>query len=85
MRSMIETLGYRVSRVCITQLVGDTYHSRVHLAPRLAPGGAQGAMLAAGGSASGEVEVDARPSGAGGQGSMQLMVPAACPLPHTSV
>lgn len=60
MKSMLEALGYRVTRVRITALVGNTYHARVHF------GRGRGIKLAdpnAAPSAT-EIDIDARPSDA---------------------
>lgn len=55
MRNMVEALGFRVTKVRVTALVGNTYHARVHLATDVR--GKEGAHVQ-------EVDVDARPSDA---------------------
>jgi uncharacterized protein len=54
MRNMVEAMGYSVSKVCITSLVGSTYHARVHLCRGRGPSDPGFA----------EADVDARPSDA---------------------
>ncbi|KAI3429487.1 hypothetical protein D9Q98_005578 [Chlorella vulgaris] len=56
MKNTLEALGFRVTKVRITALVGNTYHARVHYAR------ARGLKAADGMAA--EVDVDARPSDA---------------------
>jgi bifunctional DNase/RNase len=56
MKNTLEALGFRVTKVRITALVGNTYHARVHYAR------ARGLKATDGMAA--EVDVDARPSGA---------------------
>ncbi|EFN60008.1 hypothetical protein CHLNCDRAFT_133176 [Chlorella variabilis] len=59
MKNTLEVLGFRVTKVRITALVGNTYHARVHYARGRGPGKAEaGAAMPA------EVDVDARPSDA---------------------
>lgn len=53
MRDMLQALGHRVTKVRISTLVGDTYHAKVHFS--------RGRGMP---TATGEVEVDARPSDA---------------------
>ncbi|PSC74915.1 DUF151 domain-containing [Micractinium conductrix] len=60
MKTMLETLGFRVTMVRITALVGNTYHARVHLAR----GRRQRLGEAAEASMPAEVDIDARPSDA---------------------
>lgn len=58
----MEALGYRVSKVRITALVGNTYHARVHMGRnrgRLSSGTKGGE-----GSPGSELDIDARPSDA---------------------
>lgn len=54
MKIMLEALGFRVSKVRITSLVGNTYHARVHFCRGK---GIKDAQFA-------EVDIDARPSDA---------------------
>lgn len=54
MRNMLRDLGYRVSRVRITDIIANTYYARVHVAKPPGPNGEPGH----------EVDVDARPSDA---------------------
>ena len=63
MKNTLEALGFRVTKVRITALVGNTYHARVHYARSLRPGG-KTAQAAAEDGLPAEVDVDARPSGA---------------------
>ncbi|CAD7696991.1 unnamed protein product [Ostreobium quekettii] len=53
MKNSLDLLGYKVSRVRVTALVGNTYHARVHYK-----------RASDNGSAEDEVDVDARPSDA---------------------
>lgn len=79
MKNTLEVLGFRVTKVRITALVGNTYHARVHYARGRGPGKAEaGAAMPA------EVDVDARPSGArwccsAGRGPGRLQA-VACPV-----
>ena len=62
MKYMMEALGYRVSKVRITALVGNTYHARVHMGRtrgRLSSGSKTGDT-----SPGNELDIDARPSDA---------------------
>ncbi|KAI7842678.1 hypothetical protein COHA_003609 [Chlorella ohadii] len=64
MKSTLEALGFRVTKVRITALVGNTYHARVHYGrARSAPSALSGDG-AAGGGLPAEIDVDARPSDA---------------------
>ncbi|GAB4822363.1 hypothetical protein N2152v2_009409 [Parachlorella kessleri] len=54
MRNMVDALGFRVTKVRVTALVGNTYHARVHLAR-----GRNGKEPE-----TKEVDIDARPSDA---------------------
>lgn len=63
MKYMMEALGYRVSKVRITALVGNTYHARVHMGRtrgKLSSGSKTGDTSVPGN----EVDIDARPSDA---------------------
>jgi bifunctional DNase/RNase len=68
MKNTLEVLGFRVTKVRITALVGNTYHARVHYARGRgikAPGAAAGdGSSGAADQLPAEVDVDARPSGA---------------------
>jgi bifunctional DNase/RNase len=63
MKSTLEALGYRVTKVRITALVGNTYHARVHYGRARSAPSPSGDGVAAGGMPA-EVDVDARPSDA---------------------
>ncbi|EIE24260.1 hypothetical protein COCSUDRAFT_53278 [Coccomyxa subellipsoidea C-169] len=52
MKVALDTLGFRVTKVCVTALVGNTYLARVHLSPSGRDASAK------------EVDIDARPSDA---------------------
>ncbi|BDA46041.1 probable bifunctional nuclease 1 [Coccomyxa sp. Obi] len=52
MKLALDTLGFRVTKVCVTSLVGNTYLARVHLSPSGRDASAR------------EVDIDARPSDA---------------------
>ena len=59
MKNMLEALGYRVTKIRITALVGNTYHARVHF------GRGRGIKTATDGAPSAtEIDIDARPSDA---------------------
>lgn len=58
MKNMLEALGYRVTKIRITALVGNTYHARVHFGRGRGIKGADGAPTAT------EIDIDARPSDA---------------------
>jgi bifunctional DNase/RNase len=55
MRDSLTLLGFRVTKVCVTELRNRTYHARIHYAA--APGAGPGAV-------GGEINIDARPSDA---------------------
>lgn len=57
-KNMLEALGYRISKVRITALVGNTYHARVHF------GRSRGIKSAEAAPSATEVDIDARPSDA---------------------
>lgn len=57
MKNMLEALGYRVAKVRITTLVGNTYHARMHFAR------GRGIKADSAPSAT-EIDIDARPSDA---------------------
>jgi hypothetical protein len=67
MKSTLDALGFRVTKVRITALVGNTYHARVHYAR-----GGRGRSAEAGGPAA-EVDVDARPSGGAPPQSLPML------------
>ncbi|KAF8065518.1 hypothetical protein HT031_003119 [Scenedesmus sp. PABB004] len=56
LKNLLSDLGYRVTKVRVTDIIANTYYARVHVA-RPAPGGAPGEVVD-------EVDVDARPSDA---------------------
>ncbi|KAJ9533826.1 hypothetical protein QJQ45_026912 [Haematococcus lacustris] len=53
-KNMLSTIGFRVTKIRITDIVSNTYYARIHLAP----------MSKQGGGPVEEVDVDARPSDA---------------------
>lgn len=61
-KSMVQAVGYRVTKVRVTEIIANTYYARVHLGraspvpPGADPGAASGVVD--------EVDVDARPSDA---------------------
>lgn len=61
MKNTLEVLGFRVTKVRITALVGNTYHARVHLARAR---GIKQQQQEGGSEMAAEVDVDARPSDA---------------------
>ena len=58
MKNMLEALGYRVTKIRITSLVGNTYHARIHF------GRSRGIKPADSAPSATEVDIDARPSDA---------------------
>jgi bifunctional DNase/RNase len=58
MKNMLEALGYRVTKIRISALVGNTYHARVHF------GRKSGIKSQDGAPSSTEIDIDARPSDA---------------------
>ena len=58
MRNMLEALGYRVTKIRISALVGNTYHARVHF------GRGRGIKTQDGAPSATEIDIDARPSDA---------------------
>lgn len=58
MKHMLDALGYRVTKVRITALVGNTYHARVHL------GRGRGIKASANATGDAEIDIDSRPSDA---------------------
>jgi hypothetical protein len=60
MKNTLEVLGFRVTKVRITHLLGNTYHARMHYARARGPGG----RLEPASGLPAELDIDARPSGA---------------------
>lgn len=66
--SLLGACRYRILRTCITALVGQTYYASIHLSPSAPPGTAPVLSSPAQPPLSPELDIDARPSGAGGGG-----------------